>query len=66
MLTQILQWLSGTLMVMAAIILAYSSNPAWGVIGAAGIILWIASVRTYRSVVRASAPAENEPNGGQA
>ena len=66
MLTQILQWLSGTLMVMAAMILAYGSNPAWPVLGAAGLVFWIASIRTYRSIVRPSAKAEAEPDGGQA
>jgi hypothetical protein len=58
MLVQIIQWLSGTLMVMAAIILAYSSNPAWPVVGAAGILFWGASVRSYRSIIRASTPAK--------
>ncbi len=66
MLLQILQWLSGTLMVMAATILYYSSNPAWPALGAAGIVLWIASARRYMSIVRESKAAKAETNGHKA
>jgi xanthosine utilization system XapX-like protein len=57
--SHILQFVAGTLMVVAAAILASVPNPAWPAMAAAGLVFWIASYRSYRSAGR-----NGEINGG--
>ena len=62
MLTALLHFASGTLLVLAAWILAGVPNAAWPVLGAAGIFFYVASLQSFLAARRQESPKSRAPN----